>query len=91
MRIYAANKNGAASRRDLLKGINLPRSQVQVIPRLHGGIAGRSAFTPMSCSFQEACAMAPSSCVPTDAAFLRGTFAMAKTTAGTDRTRGTAM
>lgn len=62
-----------------------------MFPSLDEELQGVMPVTVMSCSFQEACAMAPSSCAPTDAAFLKGISVMGRMIVETSQMRGTVM
>lgn len=84
---------GATTRRASLNRNNLSRSVVRPItfPNFIEKLQGVVPVTTMSCSFQEACAMAPSSCAPMDAASLREISVMVEMIVETGRMRGTVM
>lgn len=84
---------GATNRRAFLKGVNLSRSNVRLkmFPNFVEESQDVVPLTVLSCSFQEAYAMAPSSCVPMDAAFLRGISVMGEMIVETGQMRGTVM
>lgn len=80
---------GVVTRRAPLKGINLSRSIVRSNPNFAEELQDVVSVTVLCCSFQEAYAMAPSSCAPTDAASLRGVSATGGMIAETGQMRGT--
>lgn len=88
-----AETKGATTRRAFLKGINLSRLIVRSkpFPNFVEKLQGVVPVTVMSCSFQEACAMAPSSCAPMGAASLRGISVMGEMIVETGQMRGTVM
>lgn len=90
---HMVKTKGTTTRRALLKQIHVSKSIIRskMVPSFDEELQGINPVTVITCFFQEACAMAPSSCAPMDAAFLRGISVMGEMIVETSLMRGTVM